>query len=233
MNNIKKGYVKSNLKAKEKENQYNLKLKKITNKKLLDYDKALISERQMTRRKLFEKLGKYIFKDKNQNNFANSIINTNNYNNNTNNNTHSNLKNNSKQNIYKQNQNKNSMIYNNGHRYIKSNDYNRLINKTKNKNNNYNSHKVLKQKTTNNTPVKTKMSPCVIKPSQKIQTIYLSPRNNNLDLKKTNKDFSQQNVNYKNIIINNLNDLKNIGVDDESKLMIHSERNQNNKIVFK
>jgi len=47
-----------------------------------------------------------------------------------------------------------------------------------------------------------------------------------------NKVTSRQNINYNNII-NNINDLKNLGVDDGSKLLIHSERNKNSKIVFK
>ena len=47
-----------------------------------------------------------------------------------------------------------------------------------------------------------------------------------------NKASSRQNLNYNNII-SNLNDLKNIGVDEGAKLLIHSERNKISKIVFK
>ena len=47
-----------------------------------------------------------------------------------------------------------------------------------------------------------------------------------------NKGTSRQNINYNNII-SNLNDLKNIGIDDGAKLLIHSERNKISKIIFK
>ena len=46
------------------------------------------------------------------------------------------------------------------------------------------------------------------------------------------KVSSRQNINY-NSILSNLNDLKNIGVDDGNNLLIHSERNKNSKIIFK
>ena len=232
--NVNNSYLKSNIKGKEKQNKYNLNLKKIIHKRILEGDKAIISERQMTRRKLFEKLGKYFFKNKNENNNTNSINNTNNINNNQmTNNTHSNININinKKPNSNKHNGNKHNILYNNNYTKHINHDYNRLINKIINKSNS-NSSKALKHKTNNNnTPVKTKINPYIIKNHRKMQNICLSPQNN-LGLKKLNKASSRQNINYNNII-SNLNDLKNIGVDDGNKLLIHSERNKNSKIVFK
>ena len=58
INNTNNNSFKSNIKDKDKENQnkYNLNLKKIMHKRILDGDKAIISDRQITKRKLFEKL---------------------------------------------------------------------------------------------------------------------------------------------------------------------------------
>ena len=235
-NNSNNSYFKSNIKGKEKQNKYNLNLKKIIHKRILEGDKAIISERQMTRRKLFEKLGKYFFKNKNENNNTNSTNNTNNinhYNSNQNNNTNSNININIKQNNNnKHNGNKhNNILYNNNYtKNTNNNDYNKIMNKIINKSNN-NSSKVLKNKTNNNTPMKNKINPYIIKNNRKMQNICLSPQNKE-ELQKMNKASSRQNINYNNII-NNLNDLKNFGIDDGNKLLIHSERNKNSKIVFK
>ena len=226
-NNNTNSYFQSNIKGKEKHNKYNLNLKKIIHKRILEGDKAIISERQMTRRKLFEKLGKYFFK--NENNNTNNTNNINNYNSITNNNPNSNI--NIKLNINKHNNNKHNIIYNNNYTKNINNDYNRLINKIINKSNS-NSSKILKNKTHNNTPIKGKINPSYItKNHRKMQNICLSPHNND-ELKKLNKASSRQNINYNNII-SHLNDIKNVGFDDENKLLIHSERNKNSKIVFK
>ena len=229
MNNTNNSYFKSNIKAKEKQNRYNLNLKKIIHKRILEGDKAIISDRQITRRKLFEKLGKYFFKNKNDINNTNSTNNTNNinYNSNINNNTNSNIN-------IKHNNNKHShkhnILYNNNYTKNINNDYNKLITKIINKSNS-NSSKVLKHKTNNNTPIKSKINQYISKNHRKIHNICLSPQSN-VELKKINKVSSRQNINYNNII-SNLNDLKNIGIDDNNKLLIHSERNKNSKIVFK
>ena len=199
-------YFNSNIKGKEKKIKYNLDLKKIFNKQNVENEKAIISARQITNRKLFEKLGKYFFKNKNEKN---------NLNNNYNSNKNINIKNNSK--------NKNSKNKNN------FNEYNLLINKIINKN--CNSNKVLKNKTNNNTPTKTKYTPYITKNHRKVPTICLSPQDNE-QINQMNKASSRQNLNYNNII-SNLNDLKNIGVDEGAKLLIHSERNKISKIVFK
>ena len=225
-------YFKSNIKGKEKQNKFNLNLKKILHKRILDNDKAIITERQMTRRKLFEKLGKYFFKNKNENNNTNINTNNINYNNHINNNTNSNINIsiNNKQSNNKHNGNKHNILYNNNYTKHINHDYNRFINKIMNKSKS-NSSKALKHKTNNNTPNKNKINPYIIKNHRKIHNICLSPQYNE-EMKKMNKVSSGQNINYNNII-SNLNDLKNIGVDDENKLLIHSERNKNSKIVFK
>ena len=200
-------YFNSNLKIKEKQTKYNLDLKKIIHKQNIENDKAIISARQITNRKLFEKLGKYFFKNKNDKNHLN---------NNYNSNKHINIKNNSK--------NNNAKIKNN------YNDYNLLINKIMNKN--CNSNKVIKNKTNNNTPVKNKYTPYITKNHRKIPNICLSPQDNE-QLNQMNKGTSRHNINYNNII-SNLNDLKNVGIDEgATKLLIHSERNKISKIVFK
>ena len=206
-------YFNSNIKGKEKEIKYNLDLKKIINNQNSESEKAVISARQITNRKLFEKLGKYFFKNKNEkNNLSN-----NNYVSNKNISTNSNVKNNSKNSNNKKSKNN-------------YNDYNvLLINKIINKN--CNSDKVLKNKTNNNSPIKSKYTPYIAKNHRKVQNICLSPQDNE-QLNKMNKASSRQNINY-NKIISNLNDLKNIGIDDGTKLLIHSERNKISKIVFK
>ena len=202
-------YFNSQIKGKDKQIKYNLDLKKIINKQNIEGEKAIISARQITNRKLFEKLGKYFFKNKNEKN--------NNYNSNKNINIKNNSKNNSKNN---NNNIKNKNNYN---------DYNIMINKNINKN--YNSNKAIKNKTNNNTPVKSKYTPYISKNHRKVPNICLSPQDNE-QLNQMNKVSSRQNINYNNII-SNLNDLKNIGVDEGAKLLIHSERNKISKIVFK
>ena len=229
-NNSFKSIIKEKEKEKENQNKYNLNLKKIINKRILDGDKAIISERQMTKGKLFEKLGKYFFKSKNDNYNTNSTNNTNainNYNNNANNNTQSD--NNNKLINNKHIYNKHNILYNSNYTKNFNNDNNKLINKIINKSNS-NSNKALKPKINNDTPIKSKLNQYITKNHRKMQNICLSPYNN--DIKKLNKASSKQNINYNNII-SNLNDLKNIGIDEGNKFIIHSERNKNSKIVFK
>ena len=201
-------YFKSNIKGKGKTNNFNLDLKKILHKQNIENEKAIISERQIANRKLFENLGKYFFKNKNDKNFNSNY-----------------LKNN--------NSIRPNNISKNNNKKVKSknfnNDYAKLINKIINKN--YNSNKILKNKTNNNTPKKSKYTPYISKNNKKAQNIYLSPQDSE-QLKKMNKASSKQNLNYNNII-SSLKDLRNIVIDDGAKLLIHSERNKNSKIVFK
>ena len=49
---------------------------------------------------------------------------------------------------------------------------------------------------------------------------------------KVNSGNAGNNIKYNNKI-NNLNDLKNFGIEKGNKLQIHSERNKVTKIVFK
>ena len=214
VSNTNNNYLKSNIKGKDNQNKYNLNLRKILHSQNLEGDKPIISERQMTHKKLFEKLGKYFFKNKNENHFINNV------NSNVNNNTNINI------NI---NNNKRYNKTNNNNTKKSNNNYNNFINKLINKNTN--SYKILKNKTNNNTPVKNKCNPLIIKPTKKNKNICLSPQESN-NVKKMNKVSSKQNINYNNII-SNLNDLKNIAFDEGNIFLIHSERNKNSKIVFK
>ena len=218
VSNTNNNYHKSNIKGKDNQNKYNLNLRKLINSQNLEGDKPIISERQMTHKKLFEKLGKYFFKNKNENHFINNV------NNNVNNNTNINIKINNNKKYNKANNN-----YNNNNTKKSNNNYNNFINKIINKNTN--SYKILKNKTNNNTPVKNKYNPLIIKPSKKNKNICLSPQETN-NVKKMNKVSSKQNINYNNII-SNLNDLKNLAFDEGNIFLIHSERNKNSKIVFK
>ena len=202
-NNInKQQFLKMNIK-KEKPNKHILNLRKILNKQINDGEKAIISERLITNKKLIEKLGKYFFinkKDKNNNN----------------NNINHNKKFTSK-----------NKINNNIHKSInkqKNNEYEKLINKII-------KSKIAKNKTNNNTPIKKRYLPCSTKNNIKAPNICLSSNDNELN-KKTSKAIIKQNINY-NKIISNLNDLKNFALDDNSKLIIHSERNKISKILFK
>ena len=176
-------YFKSCIKGKEK-NKFNLDLKKIIHKQIIENEKDIITERQVNIRRLFEKLGNY-FLSKNEN----SPNSNHNYINNNNNNSNINTNNNIKKNKIIKNNNKNN------------NDYTRLINKIINKN--YNSSKGFKNKTNNNTNIK-KYGPYFTKNSKKMQKICLSPKDHE-KLKKVSKASSRQNINYNNKI-NNLND---------------------------
>ena len=233
MNNTNNSYFKSNIKGKEKQNRYNLNLKKIIHKRILEGEKGIISDRQITRRKLFEKLGKYFFKNKNDINNTNSTNNTNNINNYNSNSNLNNNNTNSNSNIRHNNNNKHhkhNILYNCNYTKNINNDYNRIITKIINKSNS-NSSKALKHKTNNNTPIKSKINQYITKNNKKMHNICSSPPNKE-DIKKLNKISSRHNINYNNII-GNLNDLKNFGIEDSNKILIHSERNKNSKIVFK
>ena len=153
-------------------------MKRIINKKNIESEKAIISARQITNRKLFEKLGKYFFKNKIEKNNINNI----NYNSNKN----INIKHNRKNNNIK---NKNNY-----------NEYNLLINKIINKN--CNSSKTLKNKTNNNTPIKNKYVPYIVKNNRKVSNC-LSPQDYD-QIEQMNKRTSRQNINYNNLYIYNL-----------------------------
>ena len=206
-NNANKNYIKSNIKGKEKPIKHNLDFKKIINKQLIESDKAIISERLMNNnnKKLFEKIGKYFFKNRKDNN------NINNKNINNKKITHKNKSNNSNKNINYTKQKNN-------------NEYTRLINKII-------THRLVKNKTNNNTPIKTRYIPITTKNHIKAPSVG-SPPTDNEQVAKTNKAPNTLSIKY-NKIISNLNDLKNFGLDDGNKLLIHSERNKISKIVFK
>ena len=203
-------YFNSNNKGKENKVKYNLDLKKIFNKQNCESEKALISARQITNKKLFEKLG-HFFKNKKEKNVNNKnyIVNK-----------KTNVKNTSKNNG---NINNNLNLKNNNN----NNDF--LVNKIINKKS-Y-SNKVLKNKTNNNTPTKSKYAPFNAKNHRKIPNACISPPDNE-QLTKINKASSRHIMNYKKLI-GNLNDLKNVGIDDGTKFLLHSERNKISKIVFK
>ena len=208
-NNANKNYIKSNIKGKEKPIKHNLDFKKIMNKQIIDNDKAIISERLMNNKnkKLFEKIGKYFFKnrkDKSNNNINNKNINN-------------------KKISYKAKSNNSNKNIN----YTKqknNNEYTRLINKIV-------AHRFAKNKTNNNTPIKTRYIPCTTKNHIKAPSVG-SPPTDYEQVAKVNKAPNTLNIKY-NKIINNLNELKNFGLDDGNKLLIHSERNKISKIVFK
>ena len=182
--------------------KYNLDLRKIIPRQNKENEKSIVNTMKFNNRSLFEKLGKY-FKIKNG---KKNII----YNRNKNIKSKNNNKNSNK---------KNKNIYN---------DYSILINKIVNKN--CNSCKFLKNKTNNNSPVKSKYTPYISKNHIKIPKKNLLTQDNE-KCNLINKDSSRQNINYSNIF--NLNDLKNIGVDEGTKLMIYSERNKISNNFFK
>ena len=125
-NNANKTYLKSNIKGKEKLIKHKLDFKKIlSNKNLVENDKGIISERlaNNNNKKIFEKLGKYFFKNKKEKGNNNS----------------------KKINEIKKINNSNKNI---NFKY-KNNEYSRIINKIIN-------HKSIKNKTNNNTPIKTR-----------------------------------------------------------------------------
>ena len=239
INNINNNYLKSSIKGKENPIKYNLNLKKIINKPLIEEEQQPItSERQMNHKKLFEKLGNYFLKNdsKNENNIIeNNNINDNNINNKNNNyNKEKNSTNSNIQNNNNKNYNKYKIVLNNNFSKNSNNDYNKVISTIMNKNNpTSNSNKVLMHRTNNNTPIKSKCNPYFSKNNTNTQNICLSPQGSNVQ-KKIAKASSRQSLNFNNnIIIRNLNDLKNIGFNDANKLIINSERNKNSKIFFK
>ena len=197
-NNVNKTYLKSSIKGKEKPIKHNLDFKKIlNNRNFIENEKAIISERLATNnKKIFEKLGKYFFKNKKEKvNNNNKKINT----------------------IKKINNSNKNIKY-------KNNEYSRLINKLIN-------HKSIKNKTNNNTPIKTRYIPYNGKNHIKVPSICLSPTDYS-QIIKVNKKISGNNANYNNLV-NNLYELKNFGIEDGNKLFIHSERNKISKIEFK
>ena len=228
-------FQKSNIKGREKHYKYNLNLKKIINNRLLEYDNRIVSDRQVTHKRFIEKLGKYFFKDKN------IYLDSNNKNVQSENNSNLYLKSNQiedrhgnnymKQNYIKDNNN-NIFRNNNNIKKNANKNYNKLINKiiNKNNNNNYNTNRILKIKTNNNTPTKNKNNRFVMKNIRNNESnMCLSPQYKN-NLTKIAKQTKS--INYMNFM-NNLNDMKNFGIDEGKKLLLHSERNKNNKIIFK
>ena len=106
----------------------------------------------------------------------------------------------------------------------KKNRYFRLLNKIIN-------DRFLKNKTNNNTPLKTRCIPCLTKYQTKAPSLSLSSTDYD-QLMKIKKDSARNTLKYNNII-SNLNDLRNIGIEDGNKLLLHSERNKISKIIFK
>ena len=228
-NNQQNNYFKSQIKGKEK-NKYNLNLKKIIHKRILEAEKekGIISERLLTHNRLLEKLEKYFKKNNKDNNMNNTNIKIN-YNSNNNKNVNNNIITNSK-NINKNNYNRNHILYNNYTKNTNTNsEHNKLITKIIAKNyNNSNDNKQLKNKTNNNTPLKRNFNKFL---KENPQNICLSPQNNE-QFRKMSKPLKKQKINY-NSLMHNLNDLNNFGFDDANKFLINSERNKNYKIIFK
>ena len=229
-NNQQSHYFKSQIKGKER-NKYNLNLKKIIQKRIIesDRDKGLISERIMPHNKLLEKLERYFLKNNNiNNNQKNTNIKVNNYfsNNNKTNINHNMIN----KNINKNNYNRNNILYKNFTKNTNTNNYqhNKLITKIIPKNyNNSNDKKVLRNKTNNNTPLKRNYNKFLY---DNQQNVLFSPQNNE-QFRKMTKPLKKQKINY-NSLMNNLNDINNIGF-DSNKFLINSERNKNYKIIFK
>ena len=205
-NNVNKNYLKSNIKGKEKPVKHNLDFKKIINKQFNEGEKAIISERLMNNnnKKLFEKIGNFFKKRKDKSNNNNNI--------------------NSKKIIYKNKSNNSNKNINYTKQKHNNNDYTNLINKLI-------THRLVKNKTNNNTPIKTRYIPCTTKNHTKAPSVGSHLLDHEL-ITKNNKAPNALNIKYNNII-SNLNDLKNFGLDDGNKLLIHSERNKISKIVFK
>ena len=197
-------YFKSQIKGKVK-NKYNLNLKKIISKRILERQKerCLESERLMTHNKLLEKLEKYLLKNNNENN---KKININNKNNNN---------------------NRNNILYNN---YTKNTNTENLkfITKIISKNIDNTNSKQLKNKTNNNTPLKRNYNKFL---NDNKQNKCLSPKDTSKLFRKISKQMKKQKINYNNIM-SNLNDVNNIEF-NENKFLINSERNKNYKIIFK
>ena len=202
-NNANKTNLKSNNKGKDKPIKHNLDFKKIINNQLIENEKAIVSERLITNnKKLFEKLGKYFIHNRKEKSITNAKYN------------------NKKINSIKKSNNKNINNIKN-----KNSEYTRLINKIIN-------HRFIKNKTNNNTPIKTRYIPCSTKNHVKAPSICLSSTEYENQMIKVNKASKGNNIKYNNII-SNLSDLKNFGFEDGNKLLINSERNKISKIVFK
>jgi hypothetical protein len=197
-------YFKSQIKGKVK-NKYNLNLKKIISKRILERQKerCLESERLMTHNKLLEKLEKYLLKNNNENN---KKININNKNNNN---------------------NRNNILYNN---YTKNTNTENIkfITKIISKNIDNTNSRQLKNKTNNNTPLKRNYNKFL---NDNKQNKCLSPKDTSKLFRKISKQMKKQKINYNNIM-SNLNDVNNIEF-NENKFLINSERNKNYKIIFK
>ena len=204
-NNNNKTYLKSYIKSKDKPVKHILNFKNIMNKQIIENDKGVISERLFNNnKKLIELYGKYFFKNrKDKINNNNNVVN----------NKKINSKNKAK------NSNKNINISKN-----KKNRYDRLLNKIIN-------NRFLKNKTNNNTPLKTRCIPCLTKYQTNAPSLSLSSTDYD-QLMKMKKDSARNTLKYNNII-SNLNDLRNIGIEDGNKLLLNSERNKISKIIFK
>ena len=188
------------MRGKEK-NKYNLNLKKIIHKKILEADKekGLISERLMTHNRLLEKFEKYFLKNNSEIN--NKNIKINNYNSNNNKQINHNIIN---KNINKNNYNRNNILYNNFTKSKNTNsEQNKLITKIISKNfNNSNDNKTLKNKTNNHTPLKKNYNKFL---NDNKQNVCLSPRNNE-QFRKVTKPLKKQKINY-NSLMSNLSDI--------------------------
>ena len=200
-NNINKTYLKSKIKGKKNPIKYNLDFKKIINNKhFFESEKAIISERLITNnKKIFEKLGKYIFKNRKEKSNNNKRLNS------------------LKKSINNNNKNLNIIKH-------KSNEHGRLINKIMD-------HRFTKNKTNNNTPIKTRYIHFASKNQIKEPSLHLYQTGHDSMLK-VNSGNAGNNIKCNNKI-SNLNDLKNFGIEKGNKLLIHSERNKMTKIVFK
>ena len=185
MNIVNKYNNKSHTKGKNKEKKFNLNIKKLIHKHILEGDKAIFTDRHIGNKKLFEKLGKYFFKNENYKNNSNIIYNFNNVS--TNNTSNINIKN-----------------INN-----KSNANNNIKNKKKDKSKfsynilseNSNSNKILNYKANHNTPIESRYKPFTLKNHTKIKNIYYSSKTNK-KIKKVCKTLNKNIINFNNIINN-------------------------------
>ena len=174
-NNVNKNYLKSNIKGKEKPVKHNLDFKKIiNNKQFNEGEKAIISERLMNNnnKKLFEKIGNFFKKRRDKSNNNNNI--------------------NSKKISYKNKSNNSNKNINYTKQKHNNNDYTNLINKLI-------THRLVKNKINNNTPIKTRYIPCTTKNHTKAPSVGSHILEHEL-ITKNNKAPNALNIKYNNIM---------------------------------
>ena len=193
----------SNSKKKEKNNKYNLDLKKILHKHIGDSerDTIIISAREMANKKLFEKLGTYFSKNKSDNKHKDTYFNNK-------------LKN------TKHISNNNTYYFNNSQINMGDNKKNSIIA------NNNNSTNKIQMKKIIDTPAKNSSNTIFNKNlnQRRMQSFGII---DNEQVKRMSRRTCKQTLN------NKLSKFKYMKKDDDIKFVIHSDRNKNSKIVFK